>query len=143
MLHHHLFNVRFRPDRRFRVFSANALVGRFLEIPPLRWSLSSTSLLSSPSHFLSSSTHCFQVFFSLSLPVCPSTSSSLHFDIHFFLGIRSTWSYHPSLPLLTTAPISTTCNRFNNSLFDLLYFNFTPHIHLTIDHTGHKKFRNN
>src|SRR5580692_8357029 len=90
--HHHRFNVRFRPERRHRVFTAHALVGRFPEIPPLRRALSCTSLLSSPSRFLSSSTPCLQVFLPLPLPSSPSTSSSLHFDTHFSLGIRSTWT---------------------------------------------------
>ena len=33
--YHHRFNVRFRPERRHRVFSAHALVGRFPGTPPL------------------------------------------------------------------------------------------------------------
>src|SRR5881628_3846706 len=85
---------------------------------------------------LSLSTHCFQVFLGLPLPLPPPTSNTRHLETQSSATFLSTCPNHLNLPFSTISTALTIPSLHSNSSLDFPSFNETRHIALTIDRSA-------
>src|SRR5881628_1206185 len=113
-----------------------AWVGRYELQHSLHLFLSSGFTPNIPYLLLSLSTHCFQVFLGLPLPLPPSTSNTRHFETQSSASFLSTCPNHHDLPFSTISTTLTIPSLHSNSSLDFPSFNETRHIALTIDRSA-------